>query len=97
MECAERRFGIRTRARPRTASVSRIELRLSMTDAKVRQLRSDEIPDAARTLAGAFFHDPVWGWAFEDEQRRFDQHLQLWSLYLAGGIDHGWVWVTEGV
>jgi len=63
----------------------------------VRQLRSDEIPAAAHTLAGAFFHDPVWGWVFDDEQRRFDQHVQLWSMFLVGGIDNGWIWVTDRV
>jgi len=68
-----------------------------MTDTAVRRLRSDEIPDAAHTLAGAFFRDPVWGWVFDDEQRRFEQHVRLWSLFLVASIDHEWVWVTDRV
>jgi len=68
-----------------------------MTDAIARPLRADEISDAAHTLAGAFFDDPVWAWVFDDEQRRFDQHLQLWSLFLVGSVEYGWVWVTDRV
>ena len=53
-----------------------------------------DIGAVAETLAGAFFDDPVWGWAFDDPARRHDQHVALWTLFVAGSVEHGWVWTT---
>jgi GNAT superfamily N-acetyltransferase len=50
----------------------------------------------AETLAGAFFDDPVWGWAFDDPARRHGQHVALWSLFVAGALEYEWVWTTPG-
>ncbi len=36
----------------------------------------------ADTLAGAFFNDPVWAWAFPDPAQRHEQHAALWGLLL---------------
>ena len=55
---------------------------------------ASEIGAVAETLAGAFFNDPVWGWAFDDPARRHDQHVALWTLFVAGSIEHQWVWTT---
>jgi GNAT superfamily N-acetyltransferase len=54
------------------------------------------VPEAASTLAGAFFGDPVWAWAFPDPTHRRRQLAALWTLFLLGSLDHGWVWATEG-
>jgi GNAT superfamily N-acetyltransferase len=51
-----------------------------------------DIPAVAETLAGAFFADPLWGWAFADASLRHSQQLALWTLALEGGIGYEWVW-----
>jgi GNAT superfamily N-acetyltransferase len=49
---------------------------------------------AARTLAAAFFDDPVWGWVFDDADRRFEQHTRFWGCFVEGALVHDWVWST---
>lgn len=53
--------------------------------------------DVARVveiLVGAFYEDPVWGWAFPDPARRREQHAVFWRLYVEGALPHGRVWLT---
>jgi GNAT superfamily N-acetyltransferase len=64
------------------------------TGVTARVADASEIGAVADTLAGAFFNDPVWGWAFDDPARRHDQHVALWTLFVAGSIEHRWVWTT---
>ena len=54
------------------------------TGVTARVADASEIGAVAETLAGAFFNDPVWGWAFDDPARRHDQHVALWTLFVAG-------------
>jgi GNAT superfamily N-acetyltransferase len=63
-----------------------------MTD---RRCDANDVPAVARTMAGAFYSDPLWSWAFPDPSRRLAQHEAFWGLFLHGSIDHGWVWTTE--
>ena len=60
--------------------------------------RADRADSAgmAATLAGAFFHDPVWGWAFSDAARRTAQHEAWFRLELDSALAHRWVWTTPG-
>ena len=46
-------------------------------------------------LTLAFNRDPVWGWAFPDEERRASQHRVFWRLFVDGALPHGWVWMTS--
>jgi GNAT superfamily N-acetyltransferase len=48
---------------------------------------------AVEVLAGAFFADPLWGWAFPDPTRRLGQHRVLWRLFVEGAVRHSWVWL----
>lgn len=61
-----------------------------------RVVHDDEVDSVAETLAGAFFGDPVWGWAFPDAERRHSQHVALWGLAVRGALDYGWVRTTPG-
>jgi len=55
-----------------------------------------ETEDVVRTLAEAFYEDPVWGWAFDDGARRLEQHSAWFRLVVNSGIEHGAVWTTPG-
>jgi GNAT superfamily N-acetyltransferase len=55
---------------------------------------SDDIDEAARTLAEAFYLDPVWGWAFSDQTHRKAQHEAWFRLLIHSAIPHQWVWTT---
>ena len=61
-----------------------------------RVVSAADVEPVAETLAGAFFDDPVWSWAFDDPSRRHRQHAALWGLFVAGAVGHGWVWTTPG-
>ena len=61
------------------------------------RLASSEDTDAlARTLAEAFFLDPVWGWAFADPRQRKMQHEAWFRLLIGSALPHKWVWTTPG-
>jgi GNAT superfamily N-acetyltransferase len=53
-----------------------------------------DISPVADTLARAFFHDPVWGWVFNDDERRTAQLDALWRLLLEGSVGYHWVWAA---
>jgi GNAT superfamily N-acetyltransferase len=50
----------------------------------------------ARTLAEAFFIDPVWGWAFGDPAHRKAQHEDWFRLLIHSALPYQWVWTTPG-
>jgi GNAT superfamily N-acetyltransferase len=51
------------------------------------------------TLAGAFEHDPLWGWAFEDaaRERKLAALAAVFGFFAAAALDLGWVRVSDGV
>ncbi len=55
---------------------------------------TDDADGIARTLAEAFFLDPVWGWAFADPTQRKTQHEAWFRLLIGSALPHGWVWTT---
>src|SRR5882757_3162406 len=52
-----------------------------------------------QTLAGAFEHDPLWGWAFEDaeRERKIAALAEVFGFFAAAALGLGWVRVTDGV
>jgi ribosomal protein S18 acetylase RimI-like enzyme len=52
-----------------------------------------------RTLAGAFEHDPLWGWAFEEaeRERKLAGLRTVFGFFAAAALGHGWVRVTDRV
>src|ERR1700753_761174 len=50
------------------------------------------------TLAGAFEHDPLWGWAFEDasRERKLASLAEGFGFCAGAALDFGWVRVTDG-
>ena len=42
----------------------------------------------------AFFHDPVWGPVFPDEDRRARQASVMWRVYAVSALRYPWMFVT---
>ena len=61
---------------------------------QVRIARSGDTDGIARTLAEAFFLDPVWGWAFAEPEHRKEHHEAWFRLLLRSAVPHKWVWTT---
>jgi GNAT superfamily N-acetyltransferase len=59
-----------------------------------RTASTEDTDGLARTLAEAFFLDPVWGWAFPDPTHRKAQHEAWFRLLIGSALPHGWVWTT---
>src|SRR5213596_997878 len=68
--------------------------RLERAVISARVATAADVPAIADTLVGAFFADPVWGWAFADERERRTQQRALWTLALEGAMQHGWIFTT---
>lgn len=49
---------------------------------------------AVEVLVGAFYADPLWSWAFPDDERRRDQHRRLWGVVMDGALRYPWVRAT---
>jgi GNAT superfamily N-acetyltransferase len=47
-------------------------------------------------IAGAFYGDPVWSWAFPDPALRRAQHRRFWRLHVEGAARHRSVWLNAG-
>jgi GNAT superfamily N-acetyltransferase len=56
----------------------------------------EDTDEIARTLAEAFFLDPVWGWAFGDPTQRKGQLGAWFRLLLHSAVPYRWVWTTPG-
>lgn len=61
---------------------------------ETRVASPQEVSGVAETLAGAFFDDPVWGWAFPDPTVRKRQHEAFFRFLIGGALEHQWVWTT---
>ena len=57
---------------------------------------TEDTDEIAKTLAEAFFLDPVWGWAFGDPAHRKAQHEAWFRLLIHSALPYQWVWTTPG-
>jgi GNAT superfamily N-acetyltransferase len=48
------------------------------------------------TISVAFHDDPVWSWAFPDDERRPEQFRRWWPLFVESALPHGFTWVADG-
>jgi GNAT superfamily N-acetyltransferase len=63
-----------------------------------RVASEDDLPAIGETLARAFEHDPIWGWAFEDaeRERKLAALGTVFGFCAAAALDLGWVRLTSG-
>lgn len=64
---------------------------------RARVATSEDIDAIVDTLTTAFFHDPLWGPAFPDEQRRAVQAAAMWRLSVTSALRYPWTLVTPRV
>jgi GNAT superfamily N-acetyltransferase len=62
-----------------------------------RVATSEDVGAIVDTLTTAFFHDPLWGPAFPDEQRRAGQAAAMWRLSVTSALRYPWTLVTPNV
>src|SRR5689334_11515724 len=70
-----------------------------LPDVSMRVATDEDLPAIGGTLAGAFEHDPLWGWAFEDaaRERKLAALAEVFGFCAAAALGLGWVRVTDGV
>jgi GNAT superfamily N-acetyltransferase len=61
----------------------------------VRQATDSDAAEVTELFALAFSHDPIWGWAFPDAEKRIDHHRAWWALFVRSAISYGWAWMTD--
>jgi len=55
-----------------------------------------DIDRVVAILTTAFFHDPLWGPAFPDVERRAEQAAGLWRFYVTCVQRYPWTFLTAG-
>ncbi len=62
------------------------------SDSLARRADADAMTE---TIATAFFHDPLWSWAFADESRRAAQFRVWWRVFVDSCFRNEWTWVAD--
>ncbi len=62
-----------------------------------RKADADELPGLSRTLAAAFFADPVFTWWIPDRERRRQIEPSFFALIAEAYLPHGEVYTTDGL
>jgi GNAT superfamily N-acetyltransferase len=60
-----------------------------------RPATSADAGEIVATLVGAFDADPLWSWAFPDDEKRPAQYEAFFGLFVESAIPNGWVWTTD--
>jgi GNAT superfamily N-acetyltransferase len=64
-------------------------------DISPRLATSADAAAIVATLSAAFDADPLWSWAFPDDEKRPAQYEVFFGLFVESAIPNGWVWTTE--
>ena len=67
---------------------------MTQPDRTAQVVGEQHVDAVVEIMAGAFYADPLWGWAFPDPQRRQDQHRQVWRLFVEASIRYPWTWLN---
>jgi GNAT superfamily N-acetyltransferase len=60
-----------------------------------RPATSADAGEIVATLAGAFYFDPLWSWAFPNDEKRPAQYEAFFDLFVESALPNGWVWTTD--
>ena len=67
-----------------------------MTTGTARVAGAADVDRIVEILTGAFFHDPLWGPAFPDLERRAGQAAGLWRFYVTCVQRYPYTFLTAG-
>jgi len=67
-----------------------------MTTGPARVAGPADVDRIVEILTAAFFHDPLWGPAFPDLERRAEQAAGLWRFYVTCVQRYPWTFLTAG-
>jgi len=56
---------------------------------------TDDVAAVTETITVAFHRDPVWSWAFPDDERRPAQYTAVWGQMIRSAMRYRWVRVTD--
>jgi len=70
---------------------------MATTPVTVRTATTTDVDRIVDTLTTAFFHDPLWGPAFPDVERRAEQAAAFWRLFVVSSLRYPWAMVTDNV
>jgi len=62
----------------------------------IRRAGATDLDTVVDTIAVAFHNDPVWSWAFPDEQARPAQFRRWWPVLVEGALAQGFTWMGAG-
>ncbi len=60
-----------------------------------RRVTAADAAAVTATLSAAFDADPLWSWAFPDDEKRPAQYEAFFGLFVESAIPNGWVWTTD--
>lgn len=67
------------------------------TSGATRAATAADVDAAVGTITTAFFHDPLWGPAFPDVERRAEQAATFWRVFVTSALRFPWTRVTPNV
>jgi GNAT superfamily N-acetyltransferase len=68
--------------------------RMSDDGTLARVCGPDDLDRVVEILAGAFYDDPTWAWAFPDPALRAEQQRRMFRLYVEGAARYPSVWLN---
>lgn len=68
---------------------------MSDRDISPRLATAADAAATTATLSAAFDADPLWSWAFADDEKRPAQYEAFFGLFVESAIPNGWVWTTD--
>ena len=61
-----------------------------------RRARADDSSALLETIATAFYNDPFWSWAFNDDTQRAGQFRIWWKVFVDAAFrNDNWNWATD--
>lgn len=69
---------------------------MSTSPSSPRTVTVDDRSAVVEILVESFYRDPLWAWAFPDDDRRRDQHRALFGMFVDGSVRYPWTFLTHG-
>jgi GNAT superfamily N-acetyltransferase len=68
---------------------------LRVVSLDMRVAGASDVDAVVNTISFAFYDDPVWSWAFPEDDRRAAQFRRWWPLFVQSALPHGFLWMAD--